>query len=71
MNAYIFESEKLFFVTDDCGCAKIAEVYDKNNKLFVRIQSWDEETKEHIEARELEGKRVRVTIEVIEDGNEH
>lgn len=52
---------------EDGGAARIACISgdDQNSCLFVRIQSWDELNR-HEEFRELEGKRVRVTIEVIE-----
>lgn len=52
---------------DDGGAARIANLsnQDEDSCLFVRIQSWDELLR-HDEFREFEGKRVRVTIEVIE-----
>lgn len=52
---------------EDGGAARIARVENANEDscLFVRIQSWDELLR-HEEFREFEGKRVRVTIEVIE-----
>lgn len=52
---------------EDGGAARIANLSNDNEDscLFVRIQSWDELLR-HDEFREFEGKRVRVTIEVIE-----
>jgi hypothetical protein len=34
--------------------------------MFVKIQSWDEDT-EHTDMKNLIGKKVRITIEVLED----
>jgi len=57
------------FKSEDGGKALIATVYDEvpartdqDTGMFVRIQSWDE-TGQHAEARQIEGKRVRITIE--------
>lgn len=53
---------------EDSGCALIEDVGTdgvEDNGVFVRIQSWDE-TKEHKDFNALKGKRVRVTIEVVE-----
>jgi hypothetical protein len=36
-----------------------------NNGMFVRIQSWDEELK-HEEIQPFLGKKVKVTVEVVE-----
>lgn len=33
--------------------------------MFVRVQSWDE-TRQHEELRKFNGRRLRVTVEVIE-----
>jgi hypothetical protein len=61
--------EDLFQVesVEDGGAARIATIADDRDDscLFVRIQSWDELSR-HEEFRELEGKKIRVTIEVIE-----
>jgi hypothetical protein len=35
-----------------------------DSQMFVRVQSWDE-TGQHHEARQIEGKRIRVVIEEI------
>lgn len=53
---------------DDNEQARIANLcgQDESSCLFVRVQSWDE-TRKHEEFRSLEGKKVRVTIEVIEE----
>jgi hypothetical protein len=59
--------------TEDSGCAKIAHICthkdkkeDEENGLFVRIQSWSE-LAHHPEFEELVGKKVRVTIEILEE----
>ena len=39
---------------------------DADNGLYVVIKSWDD-NKEHVGMKSLEGKRVRVTIEVLDD----
>lgn len=55
---------------EDGGKAKIGTIYSEGD-LFVRIQSWDEGC-EHTEFAKLDGKKIRVTIEVVEEdpGNE-
>lgn len=50
---------------EDGGAALIARFDDKDTGMFVRVQSWDE-TGEHAEFKKFEGKRVRVTVEVID-----
>jgi hypothetical protein len=54
---------------EDSGQALIATIDDANTTnptptMFVRLQSWDEEVR-HVEARQFEGKRVRITVEII------
>lgn len=53
--AVLVDGEEVFPEHSDCG-------------LFLRIQSWDAETygEHHRLIRSLEGKRLRVTIEVID-----
>jgi hypothetical protein len=55
---------------EDGGQALIAEVGDvvgnKDSEFFVRLQSWDE-NREHPEMNSFKGKKVRVTVEVIEE----
>jgi len=56
------------FSTEDGGCAKIAEVCPNDfadEGIFVRIQSWSEKHN-HDTLDKLEGKKVRVTIEVVD-----
>jgi hypothetical protein len=75
------ESVKLFVVEDtitlesveDGGQAMIAEAIsfdtlnsNDDNFMFVNIQSWDEDI-EHTDMKNLIGKKVRITIEVLED----
>ncbi len=58
---------KVEFNTEDSGCALIGQLDDgsaEERGLFVRIHSWDE-GKKHADARLLEGKRVRVTIDIL------
>ena len=55
---------------EDGGMARIATIddmvggSDPDRGLFVRVQSWDE-TKEHLLAKKLTGKKVKITIEVL------
>jgi hypothetical protein len=54
---------------EDGGCAKILDIDDDGTGaeegMFVRVQSWSEEG-EHPDFDNLIGKRVRVTIEVLD-----
>lgn len=53
---------------EDSRMAMIVQIDDNeeyDNGMFVRIQSWDE-TKQHADASRMLGKRVRVTVEIIE-----
>jgi hypothetical protein len=54
--------------TTRCGEALIAEIDfpDADDCFFVRLQSLDR-TKQHLIMEKLRGKRVRVTVEVIEE----
>ena len=50
---------------DDClGCEK------NRNGMFIQVHSWDErkipQAKRHEEMRQLFGKKIRVTVEVID-----
>lgn len=56
---------------EDGGQALIATIVDQTlndsdttTGMMVRVQSWDE-SEQHVEARQIEGKRVRVTVEEI------
>lgn len=51
---------------EDSGQAMIAQIDGEDDTMFIRIQSWDE-TRGHKDAREFDGKKVRVTLEVIND----
>lgn len=74
MDKLVFSTQKLELSREDGGCALIGEVCDDDilrgseapSEVFVRIQSWDDD-RLHPTIRQLEGKRVRVTVEVIED----
>ena len=64
----VFEDTLKVESVEDGGAARICRVDDMDDFdrcMFVRIQSYDERGF-HNEIREFEGKRVRVTIEVIE-----
>jgi hypothetical protein len=50
---------------EDSGSARIAEIDKDDSNMFVRIQSWDS-LKTHDEHQKLEGKCVRVTIEILD-----
>lgn len=65
--------DKVKFEKEDGGMALIATLInehvldeDDDKGVFVRFQSWDED-KDHEEALQFEGKRVRVTIETIDE----
>ncbi len=72
----IFQTEGMVDIsTEDGGCAMIAENLpidtensDEDNGMFVKIQSWDErdEDEAHLDMKKLDGKRVRITIEVLD-----
>lgn len=75
--------DPLKFDTEDSGCARIGHVEgeltvndmeygceDEEDGLFVRIQSWDSHRGKgegHDLTNQLEGKRLRVTIETLDD----
>lgn len=52
---------------EDGGCATIAEVStgDEVDDVFVRIQEWHDDPARQLYVPSLEGRRVRVTIEVL------
>lgn len=54
---------------EDSGQALIATIYGSED-MFVRIQSWNDldgskKVPEHRNAKSLEGKKIKVTVEVI------
>lgn len=52
--------------SEDDGQALIAEISDGADEgLFVRLQSWSE-SRHHPAMDEMRGKRVRVTVEIVE-----
>lgn len=73
MDKLVFQTQKLELSREDGGCALIGEVCDDDtacgseapSEVFVRIHSWDD-AMQHPTIKRLEGKRVRVTVEVIE-----
>lgn len=75
----VFESsEPIKLVTEDSGCAMLVdggdpEIQDEDspNTMWVQIGSWDDNghaypDSSHIDIRRLEGKKVRITLEVID-----
>jgi len=69
----IFESElPITLTSEDSGCALMVEDGQPvevdghpDFGMWIKITSWDE-SKAHTDIRELEGKRVRVTLEVLD-----
>jgi len=77
------DSEPLELKAEDSGCALLGEAggettlndldfacEDEDDGLFVRIQSWDQHRGEgegHYLIKLLRGKKLRVTIETLED----
>lgn len=50
---------------EDGGCARISEnILGSDPEMFVRLQSWSDD-KRHPMMDFFEGKRVRVTVEVL------
>lgn len=51
---------------DDNGQAKIftCENSEDENRMFIRIQSWDE-TKKHEEFNKFVGRKIKITIETV------
>ncbi len=65
MSALRFEG-RLELHTEDGGRALIGEVEGADDdRTFVRLQSWSDD-KQHPELAALDGKRIRVTIEVLD-----
>ena len=63
----VFEDTVSYFETEDNGHSKIAEIDDPNqSQLFLRLHSWNRDSNTHPELDDLIGKKVRVTLEVIE-----
>lgn len=52
---------------EDGGQARVHTISgdDEDGDMFVRVQSWDESC-QHRQIKEFEGKKVRVTVEVID-----
>lgn len=50
---------------EDGGCAKIISIEPPEGCFFVRLQSWDE-TREHTIFNKMLGRKVRVTVEILE-----
>lgn len=50
----------------DDGQAMIVEINSDDPHFFIRLQSWDED-KQHPLMRSLVGKKIMVTLEIIDD----
>ena len=63
----IFENILEFEAREDGGQAIISSIHEgtETGTMFVRVQSWDE-TLAHEEIKKYLGKKVRITLEVIE-----
>ena len=62
----MFDEKNAMIEKEDGGCAMIATISDDDETgVFIRVQSWDD-NKEHEDFKSLIGKKVRITIEVIE-----
>ena len=66
MNKLVFEDTLKEISVEDSGCARIAELSNEDSYVFVRLQSWDEDCK-HPEFMEFYGKKVRITIEALDE----
>ena len=58
-----------WIAVEDGGMAKMYQFVpndDKDEGMFVRLQSWDE-YKDHVDFDKLIGKKVTVTVEVEDD----
>ena len=76
----IFESKELItLAAEDAGLAllvddgnpELVEDPERDNGIWVRIGSWDDNgyddpSASHTDIKKLEGKKVRITLEVIE-----
>ena len=65
----IIAEGKLEADSEDGGMALIAELAPDEEAefgMFFRVQSWDN-TLLHSEFRKFEGRRVRITLEIVED----
>jgi len=53
---------------EDSGCAEIVgHIFPESHRMHFRIISWDEsDGSPHYEFREMTGKRVRVTLEIVD-----
>lgn len=67
--------DRVGFISEDSGQAQIATIYDDENPevkdgMFVRIQSWEDYVEgqplKHEKAMQFEGKKVKITIEVVD-----
>ena len=68
----IIIEDTVYFYKEDMGKALIAELSEDSSdpdSVFVRLHSWDE-TKKHDQIMGLQGKKVRITIEEIENENQ-
>lgn len=61
-------NDETFTHTEDSGAAAMCELLQPNEdaRLFVRLMSFDD-TRAHAEFKRLLGRRVRMTLEVLDD----
>jgi len=52
--------------TEDGGMAMVGELEVPDSQLFFRVQSWDVDFHLHQDVRPYIGRRVRITMEVVE-----
>jgi len=58
--------DRIHSTYEDGDNARIAELAEIGTDIFVRVHSWDE-ARQHYTMEQLEGRRVKVTIEILEE----
>ena len=69
MTKFVVEGSSSFDIEREDGGQAVIITLDSGstrNGMFVRLQSWDE-TKEHAALQPFLDKRLRVTVEVLDD----
>ena len=66
MAKIVFEQKVSVVLVEDAECARIVEFDDDDSHLSVRLHSWDEECV-HGEFNKFYGKKVRITVETIDE----
>ena len=62
---WILEDELSDTKVEDSGVARYTEIDDPETDMFIRIHSYDI-THRHTNFKQMEGRRVRITVEVVE-----